>query len=92
MVGRRTEKVNIQEDDNQHDGSRRLLLTAADAASLCCKSLRTWRSWDAAGRIPRAVRIGRSVLWRAEELRAWTVAGCPCRKDWETQQEMRGTQ
>jgi predicted DNA-binding transcriptional regulator AlpA len=92
MVGRRIERVHIQGNDNQHDASKCLLLTAADAAALCCKSLRTWRSWDAAGRIPRAVRIGRSVLWRAEELRAWTVAGCPCRKDWEAQQELGVTQ
>lgn len=46
-----------------------LLLTARQAASSCGKSLRTWRSWDAAGRIPRPVRIGRSTLWRFEEPR-----------------------
>ena len=63
-----------------------LLLTARQAATLCGKSLRTWRSWDAAGRIPQPVRIGRSTLWRAEELRAWVAAGCPRRKHWEMSQ------
>ena len=60
-----------------------LLLTAKQAAPLCGKSLRTWRSWDSAGFIPRPVRIGRSTFWRAEELKAWVAAGCPCRAEWE---------
>jgi predicted DNA-binding transcriptional regulator AlpA len=52
-----------------------LLLTAKQAAPMCGKSLRTWRTWDAAGWIPRPVRIGRSTLWRADELREWVAAG-----------------
>jgi predicted DNA-binding transcriptional regulator AlpA len=60
-----------------------LLLTARQAASMCGKSLRTWRTWDAAGWIPRPVRIGRSTLWRADELRDWVAAGCPRRAEWE---------
>ena len=60
-----------------------LLLGARQAAKSCGKSLRTWRSWDAAGWIPRPVRIGRSTLWRADELRDWVAAGCPRRQEWE---------
>ncbi len=60
-----------------------LLLTARDAAVMCGKSVRTWRSWDAAGLIPRPMRINRSTLWRADELRAWVSAGCPRRAEWE---------
>lgn len=60
-----------------------LLLTARQASKRCAKSLRTWRSWDSAGWIPRPVRIGRSTLWRADELRAWIAAGCPRRADWK---------
>ena len=60
-----------------------LLLSARDAASLCGKSLRTWRSWDSAGRIPRPVRINRSTLWRFDELQKWVEAGCPRREEWE---------
>jgi predicted DNA-binding transcriptional regulator AlpA len=67
-----------------------LLLTAKQAAAMCGKSLRTWRSWDAAGRIPRPVRIGRSTLWRAEELREWVTAGCPCRSKWEACKHQHG--
>ncbi len=62
-----------------------LLLTASSAAALCGKSVRTWRSWDAAGRIPRPVRIGRSTLWRVGELHAWIGAGCPRRDEWEAE-------
>lgn len=60
-----------------------LLLTAKQAVAICGKSLRTWRTWDAAGWIPRPVRIGRSTLWRADELREWVAAGCPRREEWE---------
>ncbi len=60
-----------------------LLITARQAAAMCGKSLRTWRTWDAAGWVPRPVRIGRSTLWRADELDAWVIAGCPRRRDWE---------
>lgn len=59
------------------------LLTAAKAAALCQKSVRTWRAWDAAGLIPRPVRIGRSVFWRADELHAWIAAKCPLRAEWD---------
>lgn len=60
-----------------------LMVSAKQAASICGKSLRTWRSWDSAGKIPRPVRIGRSTLWRLDELRAWVAAGCPQRAEWE---------
>jgi predicted DNA-binding transcriptional regulator AlpA len=60
-----------------------LLVDAKQAAAMCSKSLRTWRTWDTAGWIPRPVRIGRSTLWRADELREWVAAGCPRRQEWE---------
>lgn len=60
-----------------------LLITAKQCAATCGKSVRTWRSWDAAGLIPRPVRIGRSTLWRANEIQDWITAGCPCRQEWE---------
>lgn len=63
-----------------------LLVTAKQAAGMCGKSLRTWRTWDAAGWIPRPVRIGRSTLWRVDELQEWVAAGCPRREEWEARQ------
>jgi predicted DNA-binding transcriptional regulator AlpA len=38
---------------------------------------------DAAGRIPRPIRIGRSKRWRRHEIMNWISAGCPPRKEWE---------
>ena len=64
------------------NGSSPLLLRAPQAAVTCSVSIRTWRAWDAAGKIPQPIRIGRSTLWRTDELRAWVAAGCPRRKDW----------
>jgi predicted DNA-binding transcriptional regulator AlpA len=69
-----------------------ILLLAAEAAALCRKSLRAWRSWDSAGLIPRPIRIGRSTLWRADELREWIAAGCPCRDNWDAQRNSADTQ
>ncbi len=68
------------------EGGGALLLTARQAATVCGKSLRTWRTWDTAGWIPKPIRIGRSTLWRADELRAWVAAGCPRRAEWESRQ------
>ena len=64
-------KQSSQAAAQEHQADR-LLVNARMAAALCAKSLRTWRTWDAAGWVPRPVRIGRSTLWRADELRAWT--------------------
>jgi predicted DNA-binding transcriptional regulator AlpA len=63
-----------------------LLLTAAEAATRCGCSLRTWRTRDRLGLTPPPVRIGRSLYWRPEELAAWVEAGCPDRKTWTEQQ------
>ncbi len=60
-----------------------LLVSARQAALMCGKSLRTWRSWDSAGMVPQPIRIGRSTLWRLEELRQWVKEGCPRRNEWE---------
>jgi len=59
-----------------------LLLTARDLAALLQLALRTVRGLDAAGKLPAPVRIGGSVRWRSDELRAWLDAGCPNRETW----------
>ena len=77
-------------ETQQTDVAPPLLLTARQAAALCGKSLRTWRSWDSAGVIPRPVRIRRCTLWRADELREWIEAGCPNRQQWENNSRKSG--
>jgi prophage regulatory protein len=64
-----------------------LVLTAAEAAAMFQKSVRTWRTWDAAGKIPKPIRVGRAMYWRPEELKAWVAAGCPNRETWEAMRE-----
>ena len=44
---------------------------------------------DAAGRLPRAVRIGRSKKWRKSEILDWIAAGCPDRATWEATRRNR---
>lgn len=74
--------VSLTQDAAESRPVEGLLLKAPAAAVLCSVSLRTWRAWDAAGRIPLPVRVGRSTFWRADELRAWIAAGCPDRETW----------
>jgi len=45
--------------------------------------LRTVRTHDAAGKIPRPVKVGGRVLWVLDEIRAWLAAGAPDRAAWE---------
>ena len=79
----KSESHSIHSEPAAHGSIDPLLLSATSAAALCGKSLRTWRTWDVAGNIPRPVRIGRSTLWRIDELHAWIAAGCPRRDEWE---------
>jgi hypothetical protein len=73
--------ANSMEDEAE---TSHLLVSARQAAAMCGRSLRTWRSWDSQGLIPRATRIKRSTFWRPDELRAWVAAGCPRRAEWES--------
>ena len=59
------------------------LLRARDAAKLCGVSLASWWRWDAAGRMPRGIKIGGARLWSRGELLAWIDAGCPERSEWQ---------
>lgn len=60
------------------------LLIDIQAAALCGMSRSGWRKMDAAGRIPRAIKISRCCRWRADELHAWIAAGCPARVKWQS--------
>lgn len=62
---------------------RPLAVDARRLAKLLCLGLRTIRTMDAGGKLPRPVRIGGRVLWSVTELRAWLAAGCPDRETWE---------
>ena len=65
----------------------RLLIGAADAATMCGVSRSTWWALHSSGRVPLPVRLGRRTLWRRGELEAWIAAGCPARERWEAIRE-----
>jgi predicted DNA-binding transcriptional regulator AlpA len=52
------------------------------AEALSISTASAWRL-NAAGKLPRPVRVGRSVRWPVAEVRAWLAAGCPPRDVWE---------
>jgi excisionase family DNA binding protein len=69
----------------------RLALPAVEVAKLLGISKRHLAALNASGRLPRAVRLGRSVRWRADELRDWLAAGAPSRERWEAMRPSRAT-
>ena len=60
-----------------------LVVGARELADLLRVGLRTVRSMDAAGKLPKPVKIGHSVRWSPEEIKRWLLADCPRRSDWE---------
>jgi len=59
-----------------------LLVDARKAARLVDVGLRTWRTLDAAGKVPQPLRLNSRVLWSVRELREWIAAGAPPRDEW----------
>jgi excisionase family DNA binding protein len=59
-----------------------LLLTDRQAAALCGLGRSTWHRLRAAGKLPLAVRLGRALRWRRQEIEAWISAGCPDARTW----------
>lgn len=57
--------------------------TVGDVAAFLRISQRKLFYLRAQGMLPPAVRIGRSVRFRASEVRAWFTAGCPPLAKWE---------
>lgn len=67
-----------------------IAVSGADAARLLGLSGRTWRRLDAAGLVPRAVKIGASKRWSVDGLKQWIKAGCPSRGRWEVMLKVGG--
>lgn len=67
----------------QDDPSQPLTITAPFVAKLFSISERHVWSLHATGRLPRPIRLGRSVRWNLSDLIAWRDAGCPSRDAWE---------
>jgi predicted DNA-binding transcriptional regulator AlpA len=52
-------------------------------ARLLSSGVRTVRTWDAAGKLPRPFKLGGRTLWDLPEVRAWLRAGASDRDRWE---------
>lgn len=59
-----------------------VLIDQRAVAALLSVCPRTVQNMDIAGELPRPLKLRRRRLWRAEEIRAWALAGCPCRNRW----------
>ncbi len=64
-----------------------LALSASELAARLNVSLRHIRRMDAAGKVPKPVRLGASVRWSVAEIEAWLEAGAPDRSTWEAMRE-----
>lgn len=69
--------------DSSPDESSALLLTKADLARELRTSVKTIDRMDNAGKLPRAVRVGRAKRWGRQTIVTWIAAGCPDRHDFE---------
>ncbi|MDR1052988.1 MAG: helix-turn-helix domain-containing protein [Planctomycetaceae bacterium] len=59
-----------------------ILLSSTQSTKLIGVTQRTWYSWDALGKIPKPIRIGKKLFWKRDELFAWIDANCPKRENW----------
>lgn len=66
-----------------------LVVAASRLAPLLDASIRTVRTWDAAGKLPAPIRIGGRVVWRLDEIRDWLNAGAPDRETWTALRAVR---
>jgi hypothetical protein len=46
-------------------------------------SLRTWRTHDASGKVPRGYSLGGRKFWRLSDLKKWADWGFPDRAEFE---------
>jgi predicted DNA-binding transcriptional regulator AlpA len=65
------------------DADAPLVVDAKRLAKLLGCGLRTVRSWNATGKLPKPIRIGGRVLWYLPEIRSWIECGSPSRETWD---------
>jgi predicted DNA-binding transcriptional regulator AlpA len=67
-----------------------LAVDAKGLAKMLELSVRTIRTMDAAGKLPRPIRLnGYSVRWPIGEIKDWLNAGAPDRRTWEALKKER---
>jgi prophage regulatory protein len=53
------------------------LLSAESVARMLQVSVRTLWRLRSSGKLPKPVKVGGSVRWRADDVHQWIEAGCP---------------
>ena len=73
---------------SQSSATESLTLTNAEFAQALGISTRHLYTMDQEGRIgPRAVRLGKRVLWSRSAIKDWLSAGAPDREIWQVMKE-----
>jgi excisionase family DNA binding protein len=67
---------------SSNDAAQPLAYSPPELARALGLSLSGVEKLNRAGRLPLPIRLGRSVRWPADEIRAWLAAGCPERARW----------
>lgn len=67
----------MSDDPVQPSEQPKLLIDAATLAARLSISRTSLFTMKAAGRLPKPIRLGRSVRWNAKEIEAWVDANCP---------------
>jgi predicted DNA-binding transcriptional regulator AlpA len=60
-----------------------LIFDSGDLCRVLSMSPATLHRLRAAGKLPRAHRLGGRLAWRADEVREWVAAGMPNLETWE---------
>ena len=68
---------------NESGRNNPLAFSAQQLAERLGVSLRHMRRLDSAGKLPKPVRLGRSVRWPVTEIEGWLKAGAPDRQRWQ---------
>lgn len=77
------------DEHTEINADQQLLVTAAQAARMLGISERHFYKLHSSGRVPRPIRLGRTVRWRAAEFEQWLEAGAPNRAKWEALRSRR---
>jgi predicted DNA-binding transcriptional regulator AlpA len=64
-------------------------VNARGLAAMLSGSIRWVRTQDAAGKLPKPVRVAGRVLWLRDEIEAWLKAGAPDRNTWDAMKAAR---
>ena len=70
-----------KEGPGEYDAAHKLISVRTVAGMLGVSQRQVWKL-VASGRLPAPLRLGRSVRWRADEIRSWIDAGCPSQDRW----------